>query len=143
MSCRTNRALTNRAAARQTTPGQAATGDAGNNTLRDLVNALQRLTQQQAPTAPRNAPNLPNRQANANNTSMVVEQFHRYKPPTFNGRATPLAAEEWLRALERIFKYIACLDTRKVSCAVFQLTEDADHWWSHISAPGLRHSNLN
>jgi hypothetical protein len=60
---------------------------------------------------------------------MVVEQFRRYKPPTFNGREGPLAAEEWLRALERIFKHIACSDTQKVSCAVFQLAEDADHWW--------------
>ncbi|XP_057775166.1 uncharacterized protein LOC130994153 [Salvia miltiorrhiza] len=37
--------------------------------------------------------------------------------------------EEWIRELERIFEHIECTDAHKVSCAVFQLCEDASHWW--------------
>lgn len=62
-------------------------------------------------------------------TSLVVEQFRRYQPPTFNGQGEPLEAEMWLRALERIFDHIACNDAHRVSCATFQLTGDADYWW--------------
>ncbi|KAK6160496.1 hypothetical protein DH2020_003877 [Rehmannia glutinosa] len=61
--------------------------------------------------------------------TQVVEQFCRFNPPVFNGREEPAVAEEWLRALERIFTHIACTDAQKVSCAIFQMTEDADHWW--------------
>ncbi|KAH6807774.1 hypothetical protein C2S51_028882 [Perilla frutescens var. frutescens] len=76
------------------------------------------------------AQNRPNQN---NNISMAVEQFRRYRPPTLKGREGPLATEEWLRELERIFVHIQCTDVQRVSCAVFQLAEDAGHWWESIS----------
>lgn len=78
------------------------------------------------------------------NTSQVIEQFRRYHPPTFDGRGEPTAAEEWLHALERIFNHIPCSDAQRISCATFQLVEDADHWWeSHTKTmPPGQQTNL-
>ncbi|KAH6776584.1 hypothetical protein C2S52_014145 [Perilla frutescens var. hirtella] len=63
------------------------------------------------------------------NTSRVIEQFRKYQPPIFDGRGEPTSAEGWLHTLKHIFNHIMCTDIQQVSCAVFQLVEDADHWW--------------
>ncbi|KAL6556175.1 hypothetical protein OROGR_005463 [Orobanche gracilis] len=65
-----------------------------------------------------------------NNQARVINQFNKFKPPTFLGREGPVAIEEWLLNLESIFDYMACTDEQKVSCAVFQLKEDARTWWN-------------
>ncbi|KAH6788538.1 hypothetical protein C2S51_003544 [Perilla frutescens var. frutescens] len=49
------------------------------------------------------------------------------------GTGGPLAAEEWIRELERIFNYLGCPDAQKVTCAAFQFTEDAGHWWEPVT----------
>ncbi|KAL2531593.1 Uncharacterized protein Adt_04944 [Abeliophyllum distichum] len=50
----------------------------------------------QVPPAHHAAPTVP-----------VIEQFRRYRPPTFDGGNDLLAAEEWLRTIEKIFRHIA------------------------------------
>ncbi|XP_022856725.1 uncharacterized protein LOC111377829 [Olea europaea var. sylvestris] len=95
--------------------------------FRDLLRAVQDLGKQQTQAPPQNA------QTNSNTTSSVVEQFRRYKPPTFNGIAGPLAAEEWIRGLERIFKHLSCTDAQKVLCVEFMLVDAAGHWWESVS----------
>ncbi|XP_022848810.1 uncharacterized protein LOC111371135 [Olea europaea var. sylvestris] len=67
--------------------------------------------------------------ASANNTGAIVEQFRRFKPPSFDGKADPLVAEKWLRGLEWIFKHMECIDTQKISCTEFMLIDAAGHWW--------------
>ncbi|XP_022867946.1 uncharacterized protein LOC111387607, partial [Olea europaea var. sylvestris] len=93
--------------------------------IRDLLRVVQDLGRQQAQGGPRGT--------NANNTSSIVEQFRRYKPPTFDGKADPLAAEEWIRGMERIFKHLSCTDAQKVLCAEFMLVDTAGHWWESAS----------
>ncbi|KAL3618788.1 hypothetical protein CASFOL_035222 [Castilleja foliolosa] len=66
---------------------------------------------------------------NNNEDTKVVGNFRSYQPPTFNGKDGPSAVEEWFRSLERIFRVIECTDAKRVTCAAFQLIEDADHWW--------------
>ncbi|XP_057811494.1 uncharacterized protein LOC131025719 [Salvia miltiorrhiza] len=90
------------------------------NGMQEFIAAMQGFFQQQAQGA---------QNPQRNNTSVVVEQFRRYNPPRFDGRSGPLAMEEWIRELERIFEHIECTDAHKVSCAVFQFCEDASHWW--------------
>ncbi|XP_022853763.1 uncharacterized protein LOC111375195 [Olea europaea var. sylvestris] len=69
--------------------------------FRDLLNAVQDLSKQQAQTAPNNA----------------------------IGSANTMSSIEWFRRLEGIFKHMNCNDAQKVSCAKFMLTNDAGHWW--------------
>ncbi|XP_022849480.1 uncharacterized protein LOC111371632 [Olea europaea var. sylvestris] len=93
--------------------------------IRDLLRAVEDLGRQQAQGGPRGA--------NANNTSSIVEQFRCYKPPTFDGKADPLAAEEWISGMERIFKHLSCTDAQNVLCAKFMLVDAAGHWLESAS----------
>ncbi|KAL3640985.1 hypothetical protein CASFOL_015953 [Castilleja foliolosa] len=68
----------------------------------------------------------------SNKNGRVAEQFRQYHPPSFNGRDGPAAVEEWFRALERIFRVIECEDAQKITCATYQLVEDAGHWWEGV-----------
>lgn len=98
------------------------------NLIRDLLRAVQDLGRQnsnQAQPLPL-APNVPNH-------ALVVKQFQRHKPPTFNGAVDPLAAEEWLGKLEHIFRLIGCTDAQKVQCPEFMFSDDASHWWDSMS----------
>ncbi|XP_057775451.1 uncharacterized protein LOC130994424 [Salvia miltiorrhiza] len=57
------------------------------------------------------------------------EKFRKEKPPTFDGLGGPMDAEKWVRTVERIFSYICCDDEDKVTCATYQLVDEADFWW--------------
>lgn len=59
----------------------------------------------------------------------IEELFLRQNPPIFDGRGDPAEAEEWIRALERIFKFLRCNDQERLLCMSFQLKGSADHWW--------------
>ncbi|XP_022859365.1 uncharacterized protein LOC111380123 [Olea europaea var. sylvestris] len=95
--------------------------------FRDLLRAVQDLGRQQMQAPSQNA------QTNSNTTSSVVEQFPCYKPPSFNGMAGPLAVEEWIRGLERIFKHLSYTDSQKVLCTEFMLVDAVGHWWESVS----------
>ncbi|KAL3644275.1 hypothetical protein CASFOL_012207 [Castilleja foliolosa] len=73
----------------------------------------------------------------------VAEQFRQYRPPSFNGRDGPAAVEEWFRALERIFRVIECEDAQKITCATYQLVEDAGHWWEGVLRNQTEAEKLN
>lgn len=61
--------------------------------------------------------------------NLIVSQFRQMGPPKLKGSEGPLVTEEWIFELERIFEHLDCTDAERVSCAIFQLTEDAGHWW--------------
>ncbi|XP_057794396.1 uncharacterized protein LOC131010747 [Salvia miltiorrhiza] len=100
----------------------------GGDFMSQFLSALQGFVQQQTQTQ------ATQRDLNQTSNTMdqAVERFRNYNPPRFNGRDGPLAAEEWLEELERIFTHINCTEEQKVSCAVFQLKEDARQWWKHF-----------
>ncbi|XP_047983475.1 uncharacterized protein LOC125224159 [Salvia hispanica] len=50
-------------------------------------------------------------------------------PPVFNGLGNPVVAENWIRAMERIFNFLHCNDQERLTCMTFQLTGSADFWW--------------
>ncbi|XP_022860377.1 uncharacterized protein LOC111380932 [Olea europaea var. sylvestris] len=68
--------------------------------FRDLMRAVHDLGRRHAP-------------ASGNNTGAIVEQFCRFKPHSFDRKADPLAAEEWLRGLEWFFKHMERTNTQK------------------------------
>ncbi|CAA2959115.1 Hypothetical predicted protein, partial [Olea europaea subsp. europaea] len=66
---------------------------------------------------------------NSRDRTAMIEQFRKMNPPSFEGSTDPLAVEDWLRELERIFKFIRCDDAERVTFSVFMLKKGASHWW--------------
>ncbi|XP_062114355.1 uncharacterized protein LOC133825429 [Humulus lupulus] len=62
----------------------------------------------------------------------VYERFRKQAPPTFEGKANPMVAENWLRSVEAIFDHMELNDRQRVSCAVYLLKMDAQIWWDVI-----------
>ncbi|KAL8537344.1 hypothetical protein ACS0TY_012478 [Phlomoides rotata] len=102
----------------ETTPGV--------DIARAILTSLQELVRQQTPTPPPTYAPMPNMVPRTND---FVEQFRRLHPPKLNGKEGPLETEEWVAGLERIFRHMVLTDAQKISCAQFQLTEDAAQWW--------------
>ncbi|KAK6119839.1 hypothetical protein DH2020_046412 [Rehmannia glutinosa] len=95
------------------------------NFVANLTTIVQGLVQQNMS----NTQNGHNHPTIIDNTSQVVEQFRRYRPPTLTGREDQFVVKEWIGELEGIFDLIPCTDAHRVSCAIFQLKQDARHWW--------------
>ncbi|XP_057808695.1 uncharacterized protein LOC131023168 [Salvia miltiorrhiza] len=108
-----------------------ATQSMGNrNRNRNDVNTLAHVLAQ---ALRRVLPQQPH-QPQAEGGNGVVAQFRSMAPPILRGNEGPLGTEEWMRQMERIFNYMRCRDDLKVTCAAFQLTDDAGHWWESETA---------
>lgn len=59
----------------------------------------------------------------------ISEQFLKQNPPSFTGAGDPAEAEEWVRAVEKIFKFLECTDQERLLCVGFLLKGPADYWW--------------
>src|SRR3954463_3185916 len=60
----------------------------------------------------------------------LVKEFMRYKPPEFDGRMDPLAAEDWIRKTEKILNTMRITnDDDRIRLASHQLDSEADQWW--------------
>lgn len=109
----------------------------------NFIAAVQTLIHHEVQGEHNQAPGAPEPPGPANNVNRVIEQFRRLIPPRFNGRDGPLVLEEWTRELERIFAHMECTDPQKVSCAIFQLSDEAGHWWElHWRVVSGRYPNL-
>lgn len=71
-------------------------------------------------------PNLPNRPHPAR-ANEIMEQFRCMGPTRLKGTEGPIGTNEWIRELERIFGHMECTKVQKVSCAIFQLAEEASY----------------
>ncbi|KAL5555351.1 hypothetical protein UlMin_037587 [Ulmus minor] len=68
-------------------------------------------------------------QFTTNSVEPLYERFRKQGPPTFEGSNDPLAAEEWLRNIERILDFMKLSDQERIMCATYKLTKDARYWW--------------
>ncbi|XP_057797627.1 uncharacterized protein LOC131013499 [Salvia miltiorrhiza] len=59
----------------------------------------------------------------------IEELFLRQNPPVFNGSGDPAKTEEWIRSMERIFRFLRCDDHERLTCMSYQLKGSADFWW--------------
>ncbi|XP_022867306.1 uncharacterized protein LOC111387019, partial [Olea europaea var. sylvestris] len=59
-------------------------------------------------------------------STIVIEQFLKFNPSSFDGTA---GTGKWLEDMERILRVMECIDVEKVSCASFMLKNRACHWW--------------
>ncbi|KAL5541411.1 hypothetical protein UlMin_043455 [Ulmus minor] len=68
-------------------------------------------------------------QFTTNSVEPLYERFRKQGPPTFEGSNDPLAAEEWLRNIERILDFMKLFDHERIMCVTYKLTKDARYWW--------------
>ena len=57
-------------------------------------------------------------------------EFHKQKPPTFDGGPDPMVAENWLLKMEKLLRALECTDAQKVLYSTFVLQGPVDRWWS-------------
>ncbi|KAL1534042.1 hypothetical protein AAHA92_31446 [Salvia divinorum] len=50
----------------------------------------------------------------------IEKEFRKEHPPVFDGMGDPAKAEAWIRAMERIFKFLRCTDQERLSCENFK-----------------------
>ncbi|XP_062118454.1 uncharacterized protein LOC133832084 [Humulus lupulus] len=60
------------------------------------------------------------------------EHFRKQAPPTFEGKADPIVAEDWLRSVEAIFDHMELNDRQRILCAVYLIKVDERIWWDVI-----------
>ncbi|KAL5537969.1 hypothetical protein UlMin_045686 [Ulmus minor] len=72
-------------------------------------------------------------QSTTNSVEPLYERFRKQGPPTFEGSNDPLAAEEWLRNIERILDFMKLSDQERIMCATYKLTKDARYWWEYFN----------
>ena len=51
----------------------------------------------------------------------VVSKFRRLNPPTFEGSVDPIAADQWLRTMERMIEVAKVPEEEMVTCVSFML----------------------
>ena len=57
-------------------------------------------------------------------------EFRKANPPSFKGAFDLDKAEEWVKAMERVFSVLARTDHQKVAFATYVLEVDAEFWWN-------------
>ncbi|XP_062075654.1 uncharacterized protein LOC133779753 [Humulus lupulus] len=60
---------------------------------------------------------------------LVYKRFRKQAPPSFEGKANPMVAEDWLRSVEAIFDHMQLNDHQRISCVAYLLKLDARIWW--------------
>lgn len=74
-------------------------------------------------------------QMNAGDRERDADEFHalgkfqRNNPPTFEGAHEPDKAQEWLKAIEKIFRVMNYSDAHKVQFDTHMLEKEAEDWW--------------
>ena len=56
-------------------------------------------------------------------------EFRKANLLSFRGAYNPNQADEWIKAIEKIFTVLACTKERKVTFATNMLKADAEFWW--------------
>lgn len=59
-----------------------------------------------------------------------VRGFQKLKPLTFSAGIDPIKANEWLESVEKIFLVMRCTKVEKVALAAYNLTGEAQRWWT-------------
>ena len=57
-------------------------------------------------------------------------EFRKVNPPSFRGDFEPDKADEWIKAMEKVFSVLDCTNCQKVAFATYMLEADAEFWWS-------------
>ena len=102
--------------------GRRAAGNAGEQSAIDqLTNIVARLLEREV-----------RRDEHGQAMNNVESEFRRLNPPTFEGGVDPIAANQWLRTMERMIEVAKVPEEEKVTCISFMLRGAAKYWWDSI-----------
>ena len=59
-------------------------------------------------------------------------EFWIVNPPSFRGTFNPDKAEDWIKAMEKVFSVLACTDYQRMVFATYMLEADAEFWWNGV-----------
>ena len=99
---------------------------------RQLLEVLQ--TRPQPPPRQPGGPNIiiNNREQDPN---ILFERFRKRGPKEFSGQEDPLAADDWLVNVEKIFDVFTCTGLQKVNLTASLFFGLADTWWQTVKEP--------
>ncbi|XP_028098735.1 uncharacterized protein LOC114298367 [Camellia sinensis] len=68
-----------------------------------------------------------------NERTRLFSEFRKQRPPKFTGVPDPKVAENWLRQIEKMLDTMGITEAAdRIALAVFELDDEADHWWELI-----------
>ncbi|XP_028096071.1 uncharacterized protein LOC114295985 [Camellia sinensis] len=68
-----------------------------------------------------------------NERTRLFSEFQKQKPPKFTGIPDPKIAKNWLRQIEKMLDTMGITDAAdRIALAIFELDDEADHWWELI-----------
>ena len=59
-------------------------------------------------------------------------EFQKANPLNFRGAFDPDKAEEWIKAMEKVFSILTRTDYQKVAFTTYMLEADAKFWWNSV-----------
>ncbi|KAL6509806.1 hypothetical protein OROGR_022294 [Orobanche gracilis] len=65
-------------------------------------------------------------------TSMIVGEISRLRPPTFEGSSEPTDVVHWLEHFDKLFDMVQCPEENKVPIAAYYLCKGAYSWWLSV-----------
>ena len=83
------------------------------------------------PPPPRVVP-APVQPVTGNRLEPLYERFRKQQPPTFEGGADPLLAEQWMGTMSVILDFMRVEGRDRVDCASYMLRNDARIWWEVV-----------
>ena len=63
---------------------------------------------------------------------IILREFLRQSPPTFQGSSNPLDADRWIRRVTKVFDGLGVAEDFKVGLATYLFDGEADHWWESV-----------
>ena len=63
---------------------------------------------------------------------LKVAEFRKANPSNFKGAYNLDRADEWIKAIKKIFTVLACTEEQKVAFATYMLKADIEFWWVGI-----------
>ena len=64
--------------------------------------------------------------------SLKFTEFRKANWPSFRGIFDPDKADEWIKAIEKVFSILDCIDRQKVAFATYMLEVDVEFWWNGV-----------
>ena len=59
-------------------------------------------------------------------------ELKKANPSSFRGTFNPDKAQEWIKAMEKIFSVLVCTEHQTVAFAIYMLKVDTKFWWTSM-----------
>ena len=67
-----------------------------------------------------------------NRRMIILLEFLRQSPPTFQGSSNPIDADRWIRWVTKVFDGLGVAEDFKVGLATYLFDGESDHWWESV-----------